>query len=39
MEQEMMRNFSTLANAIPAGDNREGKLREAIQRAIEEASE
>ncbi len=38
-EQEMIRNFSTLANAIPAGDNREERLREAIRRAIEEAGD
>lgn len=39
MEQEMVRNFSTLANAIPAGENREAKLRDAIIAAIEEASD
>jgi Smr domain-containing protein len=39
MEQEMVRNFSTLANAIPAGENREARLREAIIAAIEEASD
>lgn len=39
IEQEMLRNFSTLANAIPANENREEKLREAIRRAIEEASD
>ena len=39
MEQEMIRNFSTLANAIPAGENREDRLREAIRRAIEEAGD
>lgn len=39
MEQEMVRNFATLANAIPAGENREEKLREAIVAAIAEASD
>ena len=37
IEQEMVRNFSTLANAVPAGDKREERLREVISRAIEEA--
>jgi len=39
MEQEMVRNFSTLANAIPAGENREARLREAILGAIAEVSD
>lgn len=39
MEQEMVRNFSTLASAIPAGENREARLREAILGAIEEVSD
>jgi hypothetical protein len=39
MEQEMVRNFSTLANAIPAGENREARLRDAIRGAIEEVSD
>jgi hypothetical protein len=39
MEQEMVRNFSTLANAIPTGENREVRLREAILGAIEEVSD
>lgn len=39
IEQEMVRNFSTLANAIPAGENREARLRAAILGAIAEASD
>ncbi len=39
VEQEMVRNFSTLANAIPEGENREERLRGAIRGAIEEASD
>jgi hypothetical protein len=39
MEQEMVRNFSTLVNAIPMGENREVRLREAILGAIEEVSD
>jgi hypothetical protein len=39
MEQEMVRNFSTLANAVPPGENREEKLRDAILAAIDEASD
>jgi hypothetical protein len=39
MEEEMVRNFSTLANAIPEGENREAKLRDAILAAIEEVSD
>ncbi len=39
IEQEMIRNFSTLANAVPAGDNREEQLREVIRMAIEEAAD
>jgi hypothetical protein len=39
IEQEMLRNFSVLANAVPAGENREERLRQAITRAIEEAEE
>jgi hypothetical protein len=39
MEQEMVRNFSTLANAFPPGENREEKLRDAILAAINEASD
>ncbi len=39
MEQEMVRNFSTLANAVSPGDDREERLRDVIRRAIEEASE
>ena len=39
MEQEMVRNFSTLVNAIPAGENREARLRNAIIGAIAEVSD
>jgi hypothetical protein len=39
VEQEMLRNFSTLAAAVAPGEGREVRLREAICRAIEEASD
>lgn len=39
VEHEMVRNFSMLAAAIPAGENREARLRDAIQRAIDEGSD
>ena len=39
IEQEMVRTFSALAASIPAGENREERLRAAIRRAIEEVSD
>ena len=39
VEQEMIRTFSALAASIPAGENREDRLRAAIRMAIEEISD
>ena len=39
IEQEMIRNFSTLAVSIAPGDNRDERFRDAIRKAIEEVSE
>ena len=39
IEQEMLRNFSTLASSVAAGENREQRFRDAIRRAIDEISE
>lgn len=39
VEQEMLRNFSTLASSVAAGENREERFRAAIIRAIDEISD
>jgi hypothetical protein len=39
IEQEMVRTFSAIAASIPAGENREERLRAAIRRAIDEVSD
>jgi hypothetical protein len=39
VEQEMLRTFSALVASVPAGENREERLRTAIRRAIEEVSD
>jgi len=39
IEQEMLRNFSTLASSVGAGENREARFRDAIRRAIDEISD
>ena len=39
IEQEMVRTFSALAASVPAGDNREERLRAALRRAIDEVSD
>ena len=39
VEQEMLRNFSTLASSVAAGENREARFRDAILRAIDEISD
>ena len=36
---EMVRQFTALAPSVPEGPERERRLREAIQRAIEEYDE
>jgi hypothetical protein len=39
VEQEMIRTFSTLAKSVPMGERREEHLRDALRKAIEEASD
>lgn len=39
IEQEMLRNFSTLARSVSAGENREERFRDAILCAIDEISD
>lgn len=39
IEQEMIRTFAALAVSVPAGENREERLRAAIRRAIDEVSD
>ncbi len=39
VEQEMLRNFSTLARSVAAGESREERFRDAILRAIDEISD
>ena len=39
IEQEMVRTFSALARSVAPGENREERLREVIQRAIEEIAD
>ncbi|MEO7367037.1 MAG: Smr/MutS family protein [Gemmatimonadaceae bacterium] len=39
IEQEMLRNFSTLARSVAAGENREERFRDAILCAIDEISD
>ena len=39
IEQEMLRNFSSLAGSVSSGENREERFRDAIRGAIDEISD
>jgi len=39
IEQEMLRNFSSLASSVAGDENREERFRDAIRRAIDEISD